>query len=148
MPKRTPQGQFGAPQEPAADSVSGGDEPTPGRAEGPDPGQEGTERSAAAERGEAQYSQTRYEGKGGIFPLTPANGLLSDIFLLLNLQFCLLGSIPFFCSLFSCPQLEADLLKDFVVTQWKKMQLSEDTQVKELAASSPPPQAATLVFQP
>ncbi|CAG03675.1 unnamed protein product [Tetraodon nigroviridis] len=27
-------------------------------------------------------------------------------------------------------KLEADLLKDFVVTQWKKMQLSEDTQTE------------------
>lgn len=54
MSKRTSHEQFGTPQEPAPDSVSEGDEPTPGRAEGPDPREKDAERSAVAEWGEAQ----------------------------------------------------------------------------------------------
>lgn len=41
-----------------------------------------------------------------------------------------------------CSQLEAELVKSFVVTQLKKKQFSEDGEVKEFAAS-PPPQTPT-----
>lgn len=37
------------------------------------------------------------------------------------------------------------MVKDFIVTQLKKKQFSENTQVKQLAAAaSPPPQTVTL----